>query len=68
MRGSDTTVKKVFVKVIAACAVLGAVGYVVKVVTKNVKTIKNTFYGMALDVYSIRRRLEGDEVLGDEEE
>ena len=67
MRGSDT-VKKVFVKVIAACAVLGVVGYVVKAVTKNVKTIKNTFYGMALDVYSIRRRLEGEEILGDEED
>ena len=67
MRGSET-VKKAFVKVIAACAVLGAAGYVVKVVTKNVKTIKNTFYGIALDVYSIRRRLEGEEILGDEEE
>ena len=67
MRGSDT-VKKVFVKVIAACAVLGAVGYVIKAAAKNVKTIKNTFYGMALDVYSIRRRLEGEEILGDDEE
>ena len=67
MKGS-VTVKKVVVKVIAACAALGAVGYVVKVVTKNVKTIKNTFYGIALDVYSIRRRLEGEEILGDDEE
>ena len=67
MRGSET-VKKAFVKVIAACAVLGVVGYVVKAVTKNVKTIKNTFYGIALDIYSIRCRLEGREVPGDEEE
>ena len=67
MRGSDT-VKKVFVKVIAACAVLGAVGYVVKAVTKDVKTIKKVFYGIALDIYSIRCRLEGREVPGDEEE
>ncbi len=57
--------KKVVLKVIVSCAILGAVGYVASRIVKSRKDTKNWRERIALDLYVVRRLLEGPESQAD---